>query len=365
MHASAGPTPRYLNGRFLTRRTTGVERAAGRLIDAIDRRLGDADPPWTLLCPPGADVPPLRRVRVRTIGPARLPGHAWEQLVLPAAARDGLLVNLAGGAPLAARRQLCTIHDAAVFDRPQAYTRAFVAWYRFLFRRLARRADALVTVSTFSRDRLAHALGVPPERIDVVPNGGDHLDGVTADPTILERLGVAPRRFLLAVGSPHPNKNLARLLDAYRRLGAADTVPLVIVGAGNDRIFAADGAEADPPGTIRAGALPDPALKALYRHARALVFPSLYEGFGLPPIEAMGEGCPVVASALPPIREVCGEAALLVDPASVDAIAGAMRRVLDDDALCAALRDAGLRRAAGRTWDAAAARLLALVGALR
>lgn len=353
---------RFLNGRFLTRPISGVERTAGRLIDAIDRRLEGSGDQWTLLCPRGVEAPALRHIGVRRLGPDGATGHAWEQMVLPWAARTGLLVNLAGAAPLLARRQLCLIHDAAVFDRPQAYTRAFATWYRFLFRRLARRAEALVTVSDFSRGRLARSLGVPESRIDVVANGGDHLLNGAADTSVLDRLGVQAGRYLLAVASPNPNKNLARLLEAFGQMPAG--ARLVIVGAPNRRVFAADGQAPDPPGVVRADAVSDAALKALYCGARALVFPSLYEGFGLPPAEAMSLGCPVVASDTGPMPEVCGDAALYVDPRSTSALSDAMRRVLEDDALCAMLAARGAARAGAMTWDASAARLLERIDTL-
>jgi len=356
---------RYLNGKFLRQRLTGVERAAGSLLRAIDDRIGPDDGEWVLLHPPGVAVPSLRRVRARPLGPPGLPGHVWEQVLLPLAARDGLLLNLSGSAPAFGARQACLMHDAAVFDQPQAYTRAFVAWYRWLFRRLATRAECLITVSAFSRDRLAQGLRVAPSAFAVMPNGADHLGAVRPDPTVLERFGLAPGRYLLAVASANPAKNLARVTAAFGALERAAGQRLVIVGGGNPRVFAGSGAAPDPDGVVRTGPLPDPALKALYGQARALVFPSLYEGFGLPPVEAMACGCPVIASATGALAEVCADAAWPVDPRSVAALTEAMRRVLTDDALCARLREVGQRRAALFTWDAAARRLLEALRPLR
>ncbi len=355
----------FVNGKFAARRTTGTERFARGMVAALDARL----PPgadWTLLVPPGAEPPRLHRIRVRTVGPRGAPPHVWEQAVLPAAARGGLLLNLAGSAPwIAARRSVCVVHDAAVFDCPHAYTRPFVAWYRMLFRHLARRAAGLATVSAFSRDRLAAALGTEPARWTVLGEGGEHLAAVTPDPTVLDRLGVVPGRYLLGVASENPTKNLDRLVAAFALLGPG--AELVLVGGGNAGVFAAPrprgappsagAAAAAAPGVRRAGPVDDAALKALYLNARALVFPSSYEGFGLPPLEAMALGCPVIAARAASLPEVCGDAALYVDPSSVDAIADAMRRALDDDALCARLAQAGRHRAAGLTWAAAAARL--------
>jgi glycosyltransferase involved in cell wall biosynthesis len=349
--------PCYINGKFLGRRTTGTERFARGIVGALDALLPvRAD--WTLLCPPGARPPTLTRIRVRSIGPAGLPPHLWEQVVLPWAARDGLLLNLGGSAPYAGRHQVNTIHDAAVFDHPQAYTRAFVAWYRLLFRRQAARGHRLLTVSTFSRDRLASALEVPPSRFTFVPNGSDHLASQPADPGAIDRLGLRGTTCLLAVASDNPTKNLARLIEAYGRLPPDPARRLVLVGGGNARVFADGATPADLPGVVRTGPIDDATLTALYRHARALVFPSLYEGFGLPAVEAMATGCAVIAASAGALPEVCGEAACYVDPMSTPSITDAMSRVLEDDALHTRLVEAGRARAATFTWRESAARLL-------
>lgn len=357
----------YINGKFAAQRTTGVQRVAAQFTLALDAELA-ASParpasPWVLLCPPGATVPPMQRIVVRHIGPAGLPLHVWEQLFLPVAARHGLLVNLAGAAPFFARFQVCLLHDAAVFDHPEAYARAFVAWYRRLFRRLARRAARLLTVSAFSRARLALHLGLDPARLGVVPNGCDHLQAVVPDDSVLARHGLAGTRFLLAVASANPTKNLAALVAAYARLPADPMRRLVIVGGANPRVFA-ESATSDPPGVLRTGPLGDAELKALYGHATAFVFPSMYEGFGLPPLEAMACGCPVAAAQAAAIPEVCGDAALYFDPQSVDAIAAALQRLFTDESLRERLRTAGQARAATFRWSRAAATLRAELSAV-
>jgi len=161
----------YLNGKFTAQRTTGVQRVAACLVNALDAQLGAAGGRWVLLCPIGAAVPHLERIEVRHIGLARMPLHVWEQAVLPAAARGGLLVNLAGSAPFFAQRQVAMLHERGRARSPEAYTRAFVWWYRCLFRRLARRALGLLTVSAFSRERLATWLAVDPAASPSSPTG--------------------------------------------------------------------------------------------------------------------------------------------------------------------------------------------------
>jgi len=358
---AAGVTPVniYLNGKFTAQRTTGVQRVAAQLLQALDARV---DGRWVLLCPPHGRLPQLRRIEARTVGLAGLPTTLWEQGVLPWAARDGVLLNLAGAAPAFARRQVCMLHDAAVFDHPEAYTRRFVGWYRWLFRRVARQALALLTVSNFSRERLSLHLHVDASRFAIVPNGADHLDSVAADDSVLDRHGLRGQRFLLAVGSDNPTKNHAALLAAFARLRDEPGLRLVMVGGRHGAVFAGQ-ARTDPPGVLRIGELGDAPLKTLYTNALALVFPSLYEGFGLPPLEAMACGCPVAAARAASLPEVCGDAALYFDPFDVDEMAAALRRICGDADLRARLRAAGTRRVTAYPWSASATALLSALRA--
>jgi glycosyltransferase involved in cell wall biosynthesis len=345
----------YINGKFTAQRTTGVQRVAAQLVDALDVQVEGR---WVLLCPSGAAPPALSRIQVRCVGCAGLPLHLWEQVVLPWEARAGRLLNLAGSAPYFARRPAAILHDAAVFDHPEAYTWAFVVWYRRLFNRLARRALPLFTVSSFSRDRLALRLGVSPGRFTVLRNGGDHLDATNSDPKVIDCLGLRGKPFILAVGSANPMKNLPALLAAFAQLRTDSALWLVIVGGRNQQVFKSVRAQVDPPRVLRIGALEDAGLKSLYRHAMGLVFPSLYEGFGLPPMEAMANGCPVAAAKVASVPEVCGDAALYFDPRSVPDMTAALQRLFDDEPLRRRLRAAGRERVAAFRWQDSATVLL-------
>ena len=349
----------FVNGKFLMQRATGVQRAAREWLNAVDRQLaGDpaARERWVVLHPPGARLPHWQCIEARPVGRPGGPLLWWEQWSLPRAARAGMLLNLAGSAPWWARRQIATLHDAAVWDQPQAYTWLFRTWYRVLFRHLARRASRLLTVSAFSRQRLAACLRQAEQRFSVVPNGADHLDAISADAGVLGGAEPIEGCFLLAVASANPSKNLARLVEAFGRLDRSQRLRLVIVGGGNSRVFA-DGNLPAIEGVQRLGAVNDAALKALYSHALALVVPSLYEGFGLPPLEAMSCGCPVAVARAAALPEVCGDAALYFDPLSVDDIAAALQRLANDSRLRDELRLAGMQRAAAFTWRAAGQRL--------
>jgi glycosyltransferase involved in cell wall biosynthesis len=350
-----------INGKFLAQPTTGVQRAARELLTALDASLAiDAAGPvlsWTVLLPPGTPAPAWRRLAVQTVPqPAGLRGlHAWEQLALPAAAAaaDALLLNLSGSAPWRRpARSIAMLHDAAVFDHAEAYTWAFTRWYRALFRRLGHRACGLLTPSRYSAGRLQQVLALPPQRLRLQPLGSDHLAGVAAAPDLLRRLGVADGApFLLAVGSRNPTKNLARVEAAFTRIAEAHpTLRLLVVGDARAAVFARGTSAPSHARILRVGRVDDAGLVALYRAATALVFPSLTEGFGLPPLEAMHAGCPVLAAKTGSLPEVCGDAAWMVDPLSVESIAGGMQALLADPDRRRALREAGFRQAARWPW---------------
>lgn len=354
------PTTYVINGRFGAQRVTGVQRVARGLLQALDAVCAGHPGEWRLLSPAGVSWPRLQRIRVEVAPVPPGAGHVWEQVAVAAAARAGARVlNIAGSGPWFGGRQVSWLHDAAIFDHADAYQPAFVRWYGALFRRRVRRGDLLITPSEHARERLAHHLRVPPARLHVVPHGADHLDAVAPDAGLLQRLALSPGGYWLGVASRNPNKNLARLVRAHRRAGAG--LPLVLVGAADPRVFSEGTDPLPTTGVTLLEHADDAALKALMLGARALVVPSIVEGFGLPALEAQRLGCAVLAARAAALPEVCGEAALYVDPLSEESIAEGLGRLARDDALVGRLRAAGAQHALPATWARAATTLQALL----
>ncbi|MDT0186483.1 glycosyltransferase family 1 protein [Microbacterium sp. ARD31] len=347
-----------VNCRFLTRPVTGVERFAYE----ITARLVESVPDITLVAPP--DIEPGTRVRGKTVEPVgRLRGHLWEQVSLPGYLRSlgsPTLVDLANTGPLLWRKQLYTLHDVAFITHPESYRPLFRLMYRVIAGTLIRRAAHVATVSTFSRDEIIRTLRCPPDRITVVPNGVSTLGSATA------RIRTPPldgRAYFLAVGSAARHKNTAMLLDAYARfrIEQVDAPALVIVG-GDSKGFRPTATADDRPGVIALGRVTDDELAGLYANAMAFVYPSLYEGFGIPPLEAQSVGTPVIVSRRRPFTDLLQESsAVWCDPEDAASITSALAHVSRSPELREQLIKNGSMNASRYSWDDSAKRVLAIV----
>ncbi|QSN64045.1 glycosyltransferase family 1 protein [Caballeronia sp. M1242] len=349
-----------INGKFASQRITGVQRVAYELTRAMQSHT-KSPTELPVLIPSNATDLGLA-ARPTQIG-RRLKGNLWEQIALPLESRRDTLISLCNTGPLFKRRHMLMIHDMAVYDVPHGFSKEFVMWYRLRFSLLRRQASTILTVSGFSRNRICHHLGVDESRVMVVRPGADHMDRVTPEPSILERLSLVKDRYCVLVGSLDPRKNLRRVLEATRLLKDLDGFKFVIAGGANARVFASsDSAPTlDSDSVIWAGFVTDGELKALYGSAACLVFASLYEGYGLPPLEAMYCGCPVIVSSEASLPEVCGDAAMYCDASSVEDIAAKIRIMATQEDVRAMHRRAGLEHARKFKWDGAATRLLEIL----
>jgi glycosyltransferase involved in cell wall biosynthesis len=254
-----------------------------------------------------------------------------------------------------------TIHDASVHRVPQSFSRAFRVWYKLLLPLLARRSRSVMTVSQFSRSEVIRCFGVRAGAVRVSGEGWQHVLRTRADPSILHEHGLRPRKYVLCVSSVAPHKNFEVIARALPLLADCD-LRVAVVGAIDDRVF---GRRA----TFRFEQLErleyvnDARLRALYENAAAFVHPSLYEGFGIPPLEAMALGCPVIASKAASIPEVCGPAALYFEPRDAEALAALIRRVLFHPGERERLTSLGRAQLLEHSWEASARAFLALLAA--
>jgi glycosyltransferase involved in cell wall biosynthesis len=340
--AGAHREPVAINGRAAVRKQVGgVERLAREMTDRLPRL-----------------NPGRYRVILPSASLAHRAGHAWEQAFLPVqAAGSALIYSPANLAPLSSRNNVVVIHDVAALRHPEAYSRAYIAYQRLMLPALARRARMLITVSEFSKGELVDALGVSPDRVTVIGEGVGERFRPDADPSpAVARHGLS-RPYVLALGTVSERKNLALLEPAGRALRERG-IDLVV--AGSDRGYL----RAAPVSLRRLGYIAEEQLPGLYAGALALALPSRYEGFGLPCLEAMACGTPVVAAASGALPETVGDAGLLVAPDDAAAFADAIVAAACDEVVQGRLAEAGVRRAEQFPWHRTATLTDALLAAL-
>jgi glycosyltransferase involved in cell wall biosynthesis len=347
-----------VNGGILTQEVTGVQRYASEILVAITQiaiREG-----WN-------------REKIRIVGMGqpqdsafleaasrittpKLPRPLWAQVILPVFSR-GPLLSLGNIGPLGYANQILCVHDANVYIVPESYTFGFRAYYRCLLPVLARRVKHLVTVSDFSRTMLRKH-GVSGRRdVHVIPNGHEHALRWDADKSRLVQQDVLRRPFVFMIGSRARHKN-TQIVEAIAP--ELDQLGLDLVIAGRSGGHFQNIQQMARPNVIMLGPVTDDDLAYLYARALCLAFPSTTEGFGLPALEAMTLGCPVVAANVASMPEVCGEAALYADPHDSATWLNQIRRLTQDPGLRQDLAAAGLAQGRKFSWAEGARRYLDL-----
>lgn len=329
----------------MTAGLTGVQRYVGEILRFSESQIE-----------PIAPMRPLRGVG----------GHIWEQVALPIGLRGRMLWSPANTGPVAVARQVLTLHDLAPIDHPEWVTPQFALWYRHLWNLLLPRVAHIITISNFTRSRLLQYYDIPSERITVIHNGVDdrfHRRTSGEIDTALMACGVVGRRYVLSVCALVPRKNLVRLLQAWEQAlcELPDDVTLVLVGNVGDRtIFSSLNFGTVPSRVQFLGHVDDEYLPALMSGALMFIYVSLYEGFGLPPLEAIACGTATISSDVTAMPEVLGDAALLVDPEDTSAIARAMILIASDSVLRTNLQNRGPEKAGQFSWRFTARRTINL-----
>lgn len=352
-----------INGDFLALQPTGVARYAREVTMALDELMSECHPltqglrlavvaPREPLGDFGLTSIPVHVAR--EYSRPRLP-QFWVQVQLPFHVKGGLL-SFCNLAPVAVRRQIVCIHDLHTRLMPQSYGRGFRWAHRLILPILGYRAAAITTVSNFSRDHIAGFRVAPLEKIAVAYNGSDHVARWNPDRSSIE-LGRRP--FVFCLGQRQVYKNaelLLKLAPALDRMGldlymAGDLDPALL-----DRLV-----PQRPPNLRLLGRVSDDDLAKALSRALCFLFPSRIEGFGLPAVEAMALGCPLIASTSPCLPEVCDDAALYADPEDADSWIRAIRQLLDEKGLRRRLIVKGLARARTFSWRAVAEAYLRLM----
>jgi glycosyltransferase involved in cell wall biosynthesis len=354
-----------INGRFLTQPLSGVQRYAQEITRAMDALVSERhaladDLSLELLLPPGLTRPlPLSATTTRRTG--KRGGHAWEQLALPIAPRGGL-VSLGNAGPVAARKHIVCIHDLNTRLFPASYSPQFRMLYRMLLPALGRSAARVATVSHFSAAQIAGFRIARKRKMAVIPNGHEHALEWQPRHSMKTEKAAGPGT-ILVIGSPAPHKNVYMLLDLADSLADAG-MQLAIAGAADPKVFSKGRPNFNAPNVFWLGAVSDDELAALFADCLCLAFPSFTEGFGLPALEAMARGCPVVSTDRASLPEVCGDAALYASPTEPAAWLAYFQRLKGDPELRAAMIEKGHAQARRFRWRKSAEIYLRLMARL-
>lgn len=348
----------YINARFLTQSVTGPQRYAIELISSLDQILNHENNfKFILLSPKGIKrVLQLNNIEIREVG--RLKGHLWEQIELPYYSRKGILLSLCNTGPIFKRNQLLTIHDALVYRVPNAYSFIYRSWYKILQTILGKTSRRIITDSNCSKQDLINYFKIKNEKIEVIYLGWQHMDKISLDNSIVARWNIKPRDFILAVSSMNPNKNFISICKAINKLQNKD-INIVIAG-GSNHIF--DQCNIPVSENIKLlGYVSDNELKALYENAACFIYPSFFEGFGLPPLEALACNCPIIISNTGSLPEIFGPSAYYVDPNNIEDIAKGISEILEKQEKANILLEYGKELLKKYSWSGAAERLLDIV----
>lgn len=306
-----------INGRFLSQHITGVQRVAHELVRELDNLAREKKIEVIILAPKNIIFENLyKNIKIKKVG--YLKGVLWEQLELPfyAIREKGILINLGSVAPII-NTGIVDIHDISFRVNPQFFSKKFSWYYRVLIWILVRTSKKILTVSEFSKQEIIKYYKVSEEKIKVIYNSWEHILRINEDFSILQKFNLEKKSFYLAVSSVAPNKNFKYIIELAKLYPEKQ---FVIAGKKNIKVFGELGVE-DLKNLVWCGYVTDEELKALYMTCKGFIYPSFYEGFGLPPLEAMGCGCEeIYVSNTSCLQEIFGESVVYLNPYKIEKI---------------------------------------------
>jgi glycosyltransferase involved in cell wall biosynthesis len=350
----------YINGRFLTQKTTGVQRVAEEILKNLDKCLGEQNikAKFIILIPKNV-IKQLDLKNIETRKVDFLKGHLWEQAVLPWITRKSFLINFCNTGPLFKKNQSVFIHDAAIQSAPNGFSKKFIYWYKIIYKLLGSNARNIVTVSNFSKEELINYYPKMENKISVVYNGANHVLDIKHDDEILKKHGLVDKNFILAVSSANPNKNFKVIMDAVSKMKDFEG-EVIIAGGKQGNVFSDNTLEFNEK-CKWVGYVSDEELVSLYKNAKVFVFPSIYEGFGLPPLEAMSLGCPVISSNKASMPEVLQDHAIYFDATKPEELVERINLIFSNQKLVEGLSRGGQAYAQTFTWEKAANELVDII----
>ncbi len=346
-----------VNGRYLTQKATGVHRYAFEICNKLHEMGVD----FHVAVP--QEIHPDYTFDFKTVKCGSLNTHLWEQVSLPRYLKklgNPLLISFTGCGPLMYNNQIMTIHDVSHERYPQWFSKNYYRFYHYMMPRIGRKAHAILTVSEFSKREIVETLGLDAGKIHVVHSNVPFHDKPSEDEILNYRRNPSGDRYVIAVSSMDPRKNFERLVDAFNKIDDK-SVKLYIIGMSFKAFNTPDLQKLIGENVFLPGYISDDALQNMYQNAILSVYPSLYEGFGLPPLESMTYGCPAINSDIPALREVSEDAALYIDPYDVGDMAMKINKLLADESLQQDLRVKGLEQIKKYSWEKSAGQVYELV----
>lgn len=345
-----------VNGRFLTQKATGVHRYAFEICN----RLHELGVDFYVAVP--KEIHPDYKFTFRTVVCGSLTTHLWEQISLPKYLKSQgspLLVSFSGCGPLNYSNQIITIHDVSHERHPEWFSKNYYRFYAFMFPRIAKKAHAVLTVSEFSKAEIVDTIGVPAHKIHVIHSNVPFHTKPSPEEVLAYKPDPAAEKYILTVSSMDPRKNFVRLVEAFNNI-EDKSIKLYIIGMQFKAFNTPDLQKLISDNVVLPGYIDDEALQKMYQNALLSIYPTLYEGFGLPPLESMTYGCPAIAANIPALKEVSGDAVLYTDPMDVADMTAKMNLLAKDAQLRQELRVKGLEQIKLYSWDKSAKQLLAL-----